>query len=408
MKDKKSYCFVVPRFSEKVIGGAEFLCANIASRLHARGDRVQVLTTCALDNRTWNNEYPEGDAIEYGVPVKRFKVDERDLDSWIPKQIRLSEGLMLSVEDQFEWMKHSVNSASLYDYIAKHADDYNAMFFAPYLFGTTFWGSMIRPDKSYLIPCLHDEVYAYVDLIQSMFRQVSGCLFNAVPEMELARRLYGNIPGDEVGMGFIPHSDEYIESLTPYFEDDFPYVIYVGRKETGKNVHLLIDYFIEGKDAGTIPAEAKLVIAGGGSFDDLHRPNALTRDDILDVGRVSDDEKNRLIKHAVALCQPSVNESFSIVLMEAWLLGTPVIVHSECQVTRYHVVKSNSGLYFKTAAELAHVVSKLSVKDEFSKALADAGYAYTLEQYSWEAVMERFDVVMNNLLKSGTNHYKSL
>ena len=394
----KSYCFVVPRFSEEVIGGAETLCANIASRLHARGDDVLVLTTCSKDNRTWANEYPEGDAVEFGVPVKRFKVDERDLESWVPKQIRLSEGLMLSLEDQFEWMKHSVNSESLYKYIAENAKDFDAVFFAPYLFGTTFWGSMISPENSYLIPCLHDEVYAYVDVIQSMFRQVSGCVFNAVPEMELARKLYGDIKGGEVGMGFVEHGPDYLKSLTPYFLDDFPYIVYIGRKETGKNVHLLIDYFIEGKELGKIPRDLRLVVAGGGSFSDLHRPNALTKDYIIDVGRLSDFDKDRVIKHATALCQPSTNESFSIVLMEAWLLGTPVIVHSDCQVTRYHVIKSNGGLYFKSADDLAGVTSKLAEDKDLAKRIAQAGFDYTREEYSWESVMDRFDAVMSNLL----------
>ncbi|MCB0318451.1 MAG: glycosyltransferase family 4 protein [Bdellovibrionales bacterium] len=399
MLQKKSYCFVVPRFSEEIIGGAETLVANIAARLYERGDEVLVLTTCSKDNRTWDNEYPEGDAVEFGVPVKRFKVDERDLESWIPKQISLSEGMMLSLEDQFEWMKHSVNSISLYQYLADHAASFNAIFFAPYLFGTTFWGSLIHPKNSYLIPCLHDEVYAYVDVIQSMFRQVSGCLFNAKPEMELARRLYGDVKGDEVGMGFVEHSPEYLSSLKPYFKDDFPYIVYIGRKETGKNVQLLIDYFIQAKNNQDLPEVVKLVIAGGGSFEDLHRPEALNRNDVLDIGRLSDEDKNRIIKYATALCQPSTNESFSIVLMEAWLLGTPVIVHSDSQVTRHHVIKSNGGLYFKNQQEFSSI-SKLLVNDkQLAQTMAESGYNYTIKEYSWDAVMQRFDQTVCQLLE---------
>ena len=108
---KKRYAFVPPRFGENIGGGAETLVASLASRLAARGDDIEVFTTCACDNRTWENIFPEGESFECGVKVRRFKVDERNLDIWIPLQIRISEGLRLSIDEQLEWMAHSVNSS---------------------------------------------------------------------------------------------------------------------------------------------------------------------------------------------------------------------------------------------------------------------------------------------------------
>jgi glycosyltransferase involved in cell wall biosynthesis len=131
-----------------------------------------------------------------------------------------------------------------------------------------------------------------------MFRQAAGALFNAAPEQDLGRRLYGEILGGEVGMGFEPVPSELIESLTPYFQDGSPYIVYLGRKETGKNVHLLIDYFTRCKDEGVIPAEIKLVVAGGGSFSDLHRPEALKRGDVVDLQHVSELDKKRILRQA--------------------------------------------------------------------------------------------------------------
>ena len=114
--------------------------------------------------------------------MKRFPVDERNLDSWIPLQIKIHQGEELTLDEQIEWMTHSVNSTPMYQHILDVADDFDTLFFAPYLFGTTFWGSLLRPDKSVLIPCLHDESYAYTDVVSSMFRQTSGALFN-VPNL---------------------------------------------------------------------------------------------------------------------------------------------------------------------------------------------------------------------------------
>jgi glycosyltransferase involved in cell wall biosynthesis len=198
-------------------------------------------------------------------------------------------------------------------------------------------------------------------------------------------------------MGFEAPSESDVAQLTPYFAEEFPYVLYVGRKETGKGVQTLVDHFVAAKDGGALPPHVKLVVAGGGSFDDLHRPQAKTRADIVDVEHLSELDKRRLIRHAAFLCQPSVNESFSIVLMEAWLLGVPVVVNGRCLVTREHAVESGGGLYFGSADEFAAVARELLGSSDLCAALAAAGRRYVIERYSWSAVLERFDRVVSSI-----------
>ncbi len=397
IRPARRYAFVIPRYC-KEMGGAENLVGALANRLAANGTQVEIWATCAADNRSWENHFEPGTVEESGVLVRRFAVDPRDLECWVPLQIHISEGLQLSIEDQLTWMKESVNSSDLYQHIAEQADNFDAIFFAPYLFGTTFWGSLLRPDKSFLIPCLHDESYAYMEVIQSMFHQVRGCLFNALPEMELAQALYGRVVGAEVGMGFDALSAVYVESLKPYFSDDFEYLLYVGRKETGKNVQVLIDNFITAKEVNPKLRDLKLVIMGGGSFSDILRPAALKRDDIVDLGHLSEIDKQRVMRHALALCQPSVNESFSIVLMESWLLGVPVIVHAKCAVTRQHAIASGGGLYFSEASDFSGVLNTLAEHSQLRDRLGAAGQAYVQQVYSWEAVLERFHSAMEQML----------
>ena len=395
---KRKFGFVLPRYVPGLAGGAETLSASLGTHLAARGDCVEILTTCARDNRTWENELPAGEEWEAGMQVRRFPVDDRDLEVWVPRQIQISEGMRLDIEDQLLWMEHSVNSSALYAHLQEHAHEFDALFFAPYLFGTTFWGALIAPEQSYLIPCLHDEHYAYLEIIQSLFRQVSGMLFNAHPEQELAQALYGPLRGGVVGMGFESYEQIYVEQLRPYFETEFPYLLYFGRKETGKNVHVLVDYFCALKESGSVPENLKLVIFGGGSFDDLHRPGAREREDVIDLGHMSQADKERLIRHALVVCQPSENESFSIVLMEAWLLGTPVLVSANCPVTKDHVLRSGGGLYFGNEEDFAGVMCELLRTPELRQSLAIAGRRYVEKEYSWSAVMERFDRVMGEFL----------
>jgi glycosyltransferase involved in cell wall biosynthesis len=367
-------------------------------RLAARGDRVDLLTTCARDNRTWANHYPSGEERIGELRVVRFPVDQRNLDAWVPVQCAIHEGKNVSYDDQLTWMQHSVNSSELYAHIAHHGEGYDAIFFGPYLFGTTMWGSQICPHKSVLIPCLHDEAYAYLDVISAMFRRVRGCLFNAEPEMHLARSLYGDIPGGVVGMGFDMPSLDEVERLAPLPDRPRPYIVYLGRKEMGKNVQVLVDFFCRAKDRGMLPPELQLVVLGGGSFSDLHRPQALQRDDVVDLPHADESDKQRLLRHALYLCQPSVNESFSIVLMEAWMVGTPVVVHGECPITKGHVVESGGGLYFSSAEDFIGVTQYMVQEGEKRLEFARLGRDYVAQSYSWSATLERFDQVCLDVL----------
>src|SRR5690349_17735425 len=110
----KRYAFVLPRFGESNIGGAENLSGLLARKLSERGDKVEIFTTCAVDNRTWKNELPPGPTTEFGLPVHRFLVDDRNLDRWVPLQIRLHSGQKLTLDEQLDWMADSVNSSLLY------------------------------------------------------------------------------------------------------------------------------------------------------------------------------------------------------------------------------------------------------------------------------------------------------
>jgi glycosyltransferase involved in cell wall biosynthesis len=401
---RKRFCFVIPRFFEGIAGGAETLVGSLAMRLHERGDYVELLATCARDNRTWHNEFPAGESSIAGMRLLRFPVDDRNLEAWVPVQRAIHEGKTVSCLDQMTWMQESVNSVALYRYLAQEGGGFDHIFFGPYLFGTTFWGSQIYPAKSVLIPCLHDESYAYLDLIAAMFRNVSGCLFNAAPEMELARSLYGGVGGGVVGMGFDLPTADTVSALEPYFGESFPYILYLGRKETGKNAHTLIDYFCEIKDRGLIEPSMKLVILGGGSFSDLHREDAVLRNDVVDLPHVGEREKQRLLRHALYLCQPSTNESFSIVLMEAWMVGTPVVVHGECAVTKHHVVESGGGLYMSSPSDLAGVTQFFARDPNRRSEFAARGRDYVGSEFSWEAVLSRFDAVVARLQQHEGTH----
>ena len=62
--------YVTPRYGEEVVGGAEAGARGLAEHLVSDlGWDVEALSTCAIDNRTWADEYDEGTTELNGVRV---------------------------------------------------------------------------------------------------------------------------------------------------------------------------------------------------------------------------------------------------------------------------------------------------------------------------------------------------
>lgn len=376
--------FVVPRYGEEVVGGAEDLARRTAEELARRGYRVSALSTRALDHHTWSNYYPGGTAVLNGVEVTRFAALTRVADPSLHRVLSaLVAGNNLSEAEQLLWLDGVVTSPEMFDHIRLRAHDYSHLIFLPYLFGTTYFGSAIHPERSYIIPCLHDEPYAHQPLILKMLAGVKGLIFNSPGEKRLAARLLAREePGPVVGMGFtaLRGDPAAFRDRTPVRGD---FLLYAGRREEGKNTPLLVEYFrrFAAENAG----RAALVLMGAG---DVTIPPDSSQV-IHDLGRVGERQKWDGYSAASVFCQPSVNESLSIVLLESWLAGAPALVHRDCDVTREHVRASGGGLTFSDYPGFAEALLMLLDDRGLARRMGDAGRRYVVEEYNWDSVIER-------------------
>src|SRR5262249_46367264 len=150
-----------------------------------------------------------------------------------------------------------------------------------------------------------------------------GFVFHSRAEMNLANRLYRLRPDSQalIGAGIETSGHADADRFRHKYGLD-AFLLYVGRKDAAKNVPLLVNYFCRYKDR--FPSGLKLALIGAGAADipDEHQH------DVVDLGVVPTEDKADALAAASALCQPSVNESFSLVLMEAWARKTPVLVHA--------------------------------------------------------------------------------
>jgi glycosyltransferase involved in cell wall biosynthesis len=377
--------FVTPRYGLEVLGGAEFAARNIAERLAASGLEVEVLTTCAVDNYTWDNHYPEGEESINGVKVRRFPIQKgKGVDHYRIGD-RIALGLSISLEDEEVWINDRFRSAELFEYLSDEHGRYHTIAMLPYMFWTTYACSQIAPSKNLLIPCLHDEPFTRLKIYQPVFRTARAVSFNSHPEAELARAIF-ELPEkwEVLGLGVdVPQSPDG-DRFRSKFGIEHPYLLYSGRREWGKNVDELIEMF--GRYVGNGGEDLILVLTGKG---EVKIPAGL-RDRVVDLGFVSYEDKADAFQAALAVCQPSQWESFSHLLMEGWIVGTPVIGFGGSAVTADHIQRSGGGLVFNDEIEFQVAVDLMTKHEGMRSNMGEAGRRYVLENYTWEKVIERF------------------
>jgi len=381
----ETVAFVPPRYGLEVIGGAETLVRCLAEELHRRGRPVEILTTCAIDPYTWKTHYPPGIEHIHGVTVRRFHNQSRNVDRKVARtQQEISEGKSISRRRQEYWIRNVVTSEDMVRYLRENRDGYRAFVFAPYLFGTTYQGVLAVKDKAYIIPCLHDEPFAHLSIFRKMMHSARGIIFNSEPEMELVRRLYGKgMRGRVVGMGFEPFTADGRRFREKYgLEGDF--VLYAGRRDVAKNTFLLMRYFCN--YVHNTGRDVKLVMIGEPR---VNIPYSF-RDVIVDVGPVDERDKRDSYAAATFLCNPSVQESFSIVIMEAWLVGSACLVHGDCAVTRHHVERSEGGLWFRDYPTFHEAMDVLLESEGLRGSMGARGREYVLSAFCWDRVVESF------------------
>ena len=381
--------FVAPFFGVRAAGGAETLCRETAIRLASSGIDVEILTTCVQDlHHDWNaDHYSPGTTSEDGLTVHRFRTNRVNLAPFGILNGRLLNGDTLSAEEEKQFMAMHVNSFDLYRFLAKQRDSYDWVCFIPYLFGTTFHGSRLCPGKFVMIPCLHDEAYAHMSIMKDLFQRVDKLVFNTEAEMKLAARLYGAVAGKGtvIGMGMETDFSSDGERFRKRYNIAGPFILYAGRKHETKNVHTLIRDFAAYKGRGDRP-DLKLILIGPGSLP--VPPGA--GDSILDLGFLPEQDKKDAYSAATVFCQPSLNESFSIVMMESWVCGVPCLVHGRCDVTREHVVKSGGGLYYTSSAEFGKCLDYLLADPARARGMGEAGRRYVRTRFDWEPIIRRY------------------
>ncbi|MGI9089285.1 MAG: glycosyltransferase [Chthoniobacterales bacterium] len=392
---------VIPWFGRELRGGAEQHAWQIAARLAQRGHAVDVLTTCCRSHQDdWaTNHLPAGVEREpEGFAIHRFPVETRDraafervahyLVSLSPST--LQRGVSpISAEDSEVFTHELIKSTGLTSYVRAHQGDYDWFILLPYLYGPVLEAARIVGERAALQPCLHNEAYAYLPQVAAAFRSAGKILFISEGEQELALQLFGPgiwpraiLAGAGVESRRLPANNHGAAPSGSHF------VLYLGRKDAGKNVPMLLRAFRRFR-AVRPNTNLRFVLAGNGTVE--------TEDGsgIEDLGLVNDETKEQLLRDCRALFQPSENESFSRVLMEAWMHRKPVAAAAACLATAVAVQRSGGGWLAANENEWAQRfvdVARLSTVE--LDQLGAKGQAYAQRFADWDEVIARYEAAL--------------
>jgi glycosyltransferase involved in cell wall biosynthesis len=414
--------FIVQRYGTEILGGSEYHCRLIAERLAQRHE-VEVLTTCARDYITWKNEYPEGTDRVRGVTVRRFaNAITRDLDAfnrqsdWIFSHPHTQDDEMAWLKAQGPWCP------ALLDHLVRRYQQFDALIFFTYLYAPTVLGLKIAPSRSILVPTAHDEPAIHLDIYKEMFSLPAAVAYNT----EVERRFLTThfpiraVAEETVGCGVdMPASDARdrpVEAENPRHEPDTdvrrfdgyqplpphitergavfrrrhrlhdPFVLYGGRIDPGKGCEELIEYFssyvVDGGDATLALMGVKLMKLPDEPF-------------IRFAGLLSERERLEALEAATVVSVPSPYESLSLLALEAFAVGTPILANARSEVLVEHCIRSNAGLYYADRDEFVEGLNLLLADAPLRTAMGRNGREYVTRNYRWDAILAKYDTLIS-------------
>jgi glycosyltransferase involved in cell wall biosynthesis len=419
--------FIVQRYGTEILGGSEYHCRLIAERL-APKHQVEVLTTCAQDYVTWKNEYVEGTDRVRGVTVRRFaNARARDIHTFN----RYSEWIFNNPhkrDDELEWLRQQGPWCPvLLEYLERNHQQYDILIFFTYLYAPTVLGLHVAPHKSILVPTAHDEPAIRLDIYKEMFSLPAGVAYNTDVERRFLTAHFSIRAIDEetVGCGVdLPQSQSYPrerpdereeadEGGEPGEQDASasfrshlsergavfrrrhrlhgPIALYGGRIDPGKGCEELIEYFStyvqEGGDASLVLMGVKLMPLPEEPF-------------IRFAGRLSDQERLHALEAATVVVVPSPYESLSLLALESFAVGTPVLANARSDVLVDHCRKSNAGLFYADRDEFVECLKLLVADRRLRAALGKNGRDYVRQNYRWDVIIGKYEQMFARLRRT--------
>ncbi len=389
---------VVQRYGHGINGGAELHARYIAEHLARHAD-VEVLTTCAADYVTWKNELPPGLDRINGVAVRRFRVAHQRNPLIFGQRSRHVFQERHSVANELAWLdSEGPASRALVRHIARHEQEYDYIIFFSYRYYHAFHGARAAASRAVLVPTAERDAAVGLSIFTPIFRGVRALMYNSPEERAMIQAVSDNqsVPSVVVGVG----SEVPLNPQPARFRQKHairgPFAVYVGRIDENKGCKQLFDFFSSylRQDAGQL----SLVLIGNSLLPIPNHPR------IRHLGFLDDTDKFDAMAAADLLVMPSYFESLSMVTLEAWGLGRPVVANAKCDVLKGQCIRSNAGLYYSDEAEFIGTLRAIEQHRWISGALGRNGRQFFRDHYEWPIIERKYLDMLERLSRETTTH----
>ena len=380
----------VQRYGADINGGAELHARYIAERLARHAD-VEVVTTCARDYVTWRNERPAGVEQVNGITVRRFPVDhERDPESFGRHSRRVFENTH-SLADELAWLdSEGPASRRMVEYLSRRgAFDFVILF--SYRYYHAYHVARRLPGSCILVPTAERDPAIGLSMFHPVFRGVRAVMYNSYEERAMIHAASGNVavPGVVVGVGSDVPERADAERFRRAFNITRPFAIYIGRIDENKGCKELFDHFR--RYAATFPGGLDLVLIGSAIIPVPDHPR------IHHLGFLDDRDKFDALAAADLLIMPSYFESLSMVALEAWGMGKPVLANGHCDVLKGQCIRSGAGLYYERYEEFVETLYSLESNGPLHSRLGRNGREYFRTHYAWPVIEQKYLDMLDRL-----------
>jgi glycosyltransferase involved in cell wall biosynthesis len=384
---------VVQRYGQAINGGAELHARYIAEHL-ARHAEVEVITTCASDYVTWRNELRSGVERVNGIAVRRFPVKHERNPLVFGKRSDRVFQQRHSLGDELDWLDAEGPACPmLVGHLEKHAADHDHLIFFSYRYYHAYHGVRAAGSRAVLVPTAERDAAAGLSIFKPIFNGVRALMYNSPEERAMIQSLSGNrnVPSVVVGVGSDVPSNPQPGRFRQKFNIRGPFAVYVGRIDANKGCTELFEFF-EAYMRDT-PGQLSLVLIGNSLLTVPDHPR------IRHLGFLDDVDKFDAMAAAEVLIMPSYFESLSMVALEAWALGRPVLANGRCDVLKGQSIRSNAGLYYEGAMEFSETLRTIEQNRWLSASLGRNGRQFFREQYDWPVIERKYLEMLDRLSK---------
>lgn len=235
------------------------------------------------------------------------------------------------------------------------------------------------------------QLWRYTGLLQKAIKHIDAFIAPSWFAADMHRRMGLQIPITRIPM-FLPsvakesishRDDPKTNELIPSIVSSRPYFLFVGRLEKLKGLQEVIPLFEKYE-------HADLLVAGAGTFQHELQNLAKGNPRIKFVGYVPYEVLQGLYLNALALIVPSIcYETFGQVILEAFMMKTPVIV-KEIGAMVEIVTDSGGGLLYREQSDLQQAIEELRTNTALRWELGNKGYKAYLQYGTEERYLEKY------------------